>query len=238
MRTEPLSLLEPFKKCTGALEALLLSLCGVREPRPSPASILASTSSVLLEWDHSEAFDRTNLVEGLRHAGVGSENLLAARVYVEKRKIDVRPTYGSSCPGRCRSTMADPQSRATRYSGSMAPRNMTRRARKVVTDLMFRDNRKFSVLVKRIWLSGYNQDHTIRVLAYNQNGISATWTSRPLPWPLQHSLMIEAVLMVPLVVLGLLVATEICGTHVFDGSRWWTLMLCITVIAFVLWAQE
>ena len=41
------------------VKALILSRCGVREPRPSPASILASTSAVLIEWDHSEAFDRT-----------------------------------------------------------------------------------------------------------------------------------------------------------------------------------
>ena len=40
-------------------DRLLLSRCGAREPRPSPASILASTSAVLIEWDHSEAFDRT-----------------------------------------------------------------------------------------------------------------------------------------------------------------------------------
>ena len=76
MRTEPPSLLRPFKKCTGTLKAptqlrrfcanrdlcvkaLLPSRCGVREPRPSPASILASTSAVLIEWDHSVAFDRT-----------------------------------------------------------------------------------------------------------------------------------------------------------------------------------
>ena len=43
----------------------------------------------------------------------------------------------------------------------------------VVTDLIFRDNRKFSFLVKTIWLSGYYQPITIRVLAYNQNGDGA-----------------------------------------------------------------
>ena len=37
------------------------------------------------------------------------------------------------------------------------------------TDLIFRDNRRFSVMQKRIWLSGYSE-HTIRVMAYNQNG--------------------------------------------------------------------
>lgn len=40
----------------------------------------------------------------------------------------------------------------------------------VVTDLIFRDNRTFSYLVKRIWLSTYNQSQSIRVMAYNQNG--------------------------------------------------------------------
>ena len=68
-------------------------------------------------------------------------------------------------------------------------------------------------------------------------GISATWNSEPLPWPFHHSLMLEAVLMVPLIILGLLVATKICGAHVFDGSRWWTLLLCIAVIGFVLWGS-
>ena len=57
----------------------------------------------------------------------------------------------------------------------------------VVTDLIFRDNRKFSVLLKRIWLTGYNRDHTVRVVAYNQNGdgagteITATTTATPSP---------------------------------------------------------
>ncbi len=57
----------------------------------------------------------------------------------------------------------------------------------VVTDLIFRDNRKFSYLVKRIWLWGYNQAHTVRVMAYNQNGdgaateITATTTEIPSP---------------------------------------------------------
>ena len=41
------------------------------------------------------------------------------------------------------------------------------------TDLVFRDNRKFSIMQKRIWLSGYYQEHNIRVMAYNQNGDGA-----------------------------------------------------------------
>ena len=57
----------------------------------------------------------------------------------------------------------------------------------VVTDLIFQDKRRFSYLVKRIWLWGYNQAHTVRVMAYNQNGdgaateITATTTEIPSP---------------------------------------------------------
>ena len=40
------------------------------------------------------------------------------------------------------------------------------------TDLIFRDNRKFSVMQKGVWLSGYSE-HTIRVMAYSQNGDGA-----------------------------------------------------------------
>ena len=43
----------------------------------------------------------------------------------------------------------------------------------VVADSIIRDNGKFSVLLKRIWSSSYNQSNTIRVLAYNQNGDGA-----------------------------------------------------------------
>ena len=41
------------------------------------------------------------------------------------------------------------------------------------TDLVFRDNRKFSIMQQRIWLSSYYQEHNIRVVAYNQNGDGA-----------------------------------------------------------------
>ena len=42
------------------------------------------------------------------------------------------------------------------------------------TDLIFRDNRKFSVMQKRVWLgTAYNQSHDIRVIPYNQNGDGA-----------------------------------------------------------------
>ena len=43
----------------------------------------------------------------------------------------------------------------------------------VVTDLIFRDKRKFSFLVKQVWLSSYSRSHTVRVMAYNQNGDGA-----------------------------------------------------------------
>ena len=68
-------------------------------------------------------------------------------------------------------------------------------------------------------------------------GISTAWSSGPLPWPLNHSLMFEAVLMVPLIIPGLLVATRICGAPVFDGSRWCPLLLCVGFIGFGLWGS-
>ena len=43
----------------------------------------------------------------------------------------------------------------------------------VVADPTIRDNGNFSVLLKRIWSSSYNQSNTIQVLAYNQNGDGA-----------------------------------------------------------------
>ena len=42
-----------------------------------------------------------------------------------------------------------------------------------VADPIIRDNGIFSVLLKRIWSSSYNQSNTIRVLAYNRNGDGA-----------------------------------------------------------------
>lgn len=65
-------------------------------------------------------------------------------------------------------------------------------------------------------------------------GISAAWN--PVSVTFQHSLMLEAVLMVPLVILGLLVACRINGASVFKGS-WWPLLLCISCIGFGLWGS-
>ena len=65
-------------------------------------------------------------------------------------------------------------------------------------------------------------------------GISAVWSPKSVTF--QHSLMLEGVLMVPLVILGLLVACRISGASVFNGS-WWPLLLCIPCIGFSLWGS-
>ena len=65
-------------------------------------------------------------------------------------------------------------------------------------------------------------------------GITAVWNPESVTF--QHSLMLEAVLMVPLVILGLLVACRISGASVFNGS-WWPLLLCIPCIGFGLWGS-
>ena len=51
----------------------------------------------------------------------------------------------------------------------------------VYTDLTFRDNRRFSIMQKTIWLSSYYQSSTIRVVPYNQNGdgTGTETTARP-----------------------------------------------------------
>ena len=67
-------------------------------------------------------------------------------------------------------------------------------------------------------------------------GILATWNSGP-PWPLPYSLMLEAVLMMPLVILALLVASMISGVPGFEDNRRWLVLLCVPVIGFVLWGS-
>ncbi len=68
-------------------------------------------------------------------------------------------------------------------------------------------------------------------------GISMARDSGPLPWPFHHGPMLEAMLIVPLVILGLLVTTRICEAPAFDGSRWWPLLLCVAAIGVGLWAS-
>ena len=68
-------------------------------------------------------------------------------------------------------------------------------------------------------------------------GISAAWSSGSLPWPFHHSPMFDAVLMLPLIILGLLMATRTCGAPVSDRSRWWLLLLCVGVIGVGLWGS-
>ena len=65
-------------------------------------------------------------------------------------------------------------------------------------------------------------------------GISAAWNPGSVTF--QHSLMLEAVLTVPLVILGLLVACRISGASAFNGS-WWPLLLCVPCIGFGLWGS-
>ena len=50
-----------------------------------------------------------------------------------------------------------------------------------------------------------------------------------------YKLVLEAVLMPALVILGLLVAVRVCGISVLDGNPWWSVLLCVPVIASVLW---
>ena len=67
-------------------------------------------------------------------------------------------------------------------------------------------------------------------------GILAEWGSGP-PWPLPYSLILEAVVMVPLVILALLVASRVSGVYGFEGNRWRLVLLCVPVIGVALWGS-
>ena len=55
--------------------------------------------------------------------------------------------------------------------------------------------------------------------------------------PVDYELMLEAILLTPLIVLGLLVAALINRTHAFEGNWWWPVLLCLTIIGVALWGS-
>ena len=55
--------------------------------------------------------------------------------------------------------------------------------------------------------------------------------------PVDYKVVLEAVLLTPLMVLGLLVAARICRTHTFEGNWWWLVLPCVSVIGFALWGS-
>ena len=67
--------------------------------------------------------------------------------------------------------------------------------------------------------------------------ILAARDSRLVQLPVDYSLMLEVTLLIPLMVLGLLVAARICRTHAFEGNWWWPVLLCLTIIGVALWGS-
>ena len=68
----------------------------------------------------------------------------------------------------------------------------------------------------------------------------ATWAARDsqlLPLPVGYSLVIEVILLMPLMILGLLVAARISGAHVVEGNWWWPVLPCLPVIGLALWGS-
>ena len=61
--------------------------------------------------------------------------------------------------------------------------------------------------------------------------------SRLLRLPVDYGLMLEAVLLIPLIVLGLVVAARICMTRAFEGNLWWPVLLCLPIIGAALWGS-
>ena len=61
--------------------------------------------------------------------------------------------------------------------------------------------------------------------------------SRLLQLPLDYELLLEAILLMPLMVLGLLVATRISSAHVSEGNWWWPVLPCLPVIGLALWSS-
>ena len=67
--------------------------------------------------------------------------------------------------------------------------------------------------------------------------ILAAQDSRLVQLPVDYELMLEAILLTPLIVLGLLVAALINRTHAFEGNWWWPVLLCLTIIGVALWGS-
>ena len=56
-------------------------------------------------------------------------------------------------------------------------------------------------------------------------------------FPLDYELLLEAILLMPLMVLGLLVAARISSAHVFGRNWWWPVLPCLPVIGLALWGS-
>ena len=61
--------------------------------------------------------------------------------------------------------------------------------------------------------------------------------SRLLQLPVDYGLVLETVLLIPLIVLGLVVAARICVTRAFEANRWWPALLCLPIIGAALWGS-
>ena len=67
--------------------------------------------------------------------------------------------------------------------------------------------------------------------------ILATRDSLLLQFPVDYELLLEAILLMPLMVLGLLVAARISSAHVSEGNWWWPVLPCLPVIGLALWGS-
>ena len=67
--------------------------------------------------------------------------------------------------------------------------------------------------------------------------ILATRDSLLLQFPVDYELLLEAILLMPLMVLGLLVAARISSAHVSGGNWWWPVLPCLPVIGLALWGS-
>ena len=61
--------------------------------------------------------------------------------------------------------------------------------------------------------------------------------SRLVQLPVDYELMLGAILLTPLIVLGLLVAALINRNDAFEGNWWWPVLLCLTIIGVALWGS-
>ena len=67
--------------------------------------------------------------------------------------------------------------------------------------------------------------------------ILAAENSRLLQFPVDYELLLEAILLMPLMILGLLVAARISSAHVSGRSWWWPVLPCLPVIGLALWGS-
>ena len=67
--------------------------------------------------------------------------------------------------------------------------------------------------------------------------ISAAQGPRLLQFPLDYELLLEAILLMPLMVVGLLVAARMSSAQDSGGSWWWPVLPCLPVIGIALWGS-